>query len=110
MYLFGREDLALCDELCGAVDAAVDALPGEQQRTAIWLREFQGLSDPQVGAAMSCTVGTVRSRIFRARYAINQHLRQMFDDARCAASGAGRATWRAVKCAEQITRELSISA
>ncbi len=64
------ENLALCDELCAAVYAAVDALPDEQ-RTAIWLREFQGLSYPQVGAAMSCPVGTVRSRIFRARDAVN---------------------------------------
>ncbi len=89
------ENLALCDELCGAVDAAVDALPAEQ-RTAIWLREYQGLSYPQVGAAMSCPVGTVRSRIFRARDAINQHLRRILDDGRRGASGAGREAWRAV--------------
>jgi hypothetical protein len=40
---------------------AVDALP-DAQRTAIWLREFQGLSYPQVGATMSCPVGTVRNQ------------------------------------------------
>ena len=68
---------------------ALDALP-EEQRTAIRLREFQGLSYPQVGAAMSCPVGTVRSRIFRARDTINQHLRRMLDDGRHGASGAGR--------------------
>ncbi len=103
------ENLALCDELCGAVDAAVDALPDEQ-RMAIWLREVQGLSYPQVGAAMSCPVGTVRSRIFRARNAINLHMRRMFDDRRPGASRAGREAWRAVECAEQITGELPISA
>jgi RNA polymerase sigma-70 factor (ECF subfamily) len=70
------ENLALTEELGPAVNAAVEALPDEQ-RTAIWLREFQGLSYPQVGAAMSCPVGTVRSRIFRARDAIHQHLRHI---------------------------------
>ncbi len=103
------ENLALCDELCGAVDAAVDALPDEQ-RMAIWLREIQGLSYPQVGVAMSCPVGTVRSRIFRARHAINRHLRRMFDDGGRGAYAAGSETWRAVGCTEQITRELPISA
>lgn len=75
------EDLALTEELCGAVNAAVDAL-SEQQRTAIALREFQGLSYSHVAEAMSCPVGTVRSRIFRAREAINHRLRHILDDQR----------------------------
>ncbi len=103
------ENLALCEELCGAVDAAVDALPDEQ-RMAIWLREIQGLSYPQVGAAMSCPIGTVRSRIFRARNAIHLHVRRMFDEGRGGALEAGRETWRVVKCAEPISGELPISA
>ncbi len=75
------EDLALTEELCGAVNAAIDAL-SDEQRTAIVLREFQGLSYSQVAAAMSCPVGTVRSRIFRAREAINHRLRHILDDQR----------------------------
>ena len=73
------EDLALTEELCGAVNAAIEALPDEQ-RTAIGLYELRGLSYAQVAAAMSCPVGTVRSRVFRARDAIENRLRRIFDD------------------------------
>jgi len=78
------EELALTDEICGAVNGAIDAL-GEEQRTAIVLRELQGLSYSEVASAMSCPVGTVRSRVFRAREAIDSQLRDVFDE------GLGRA-------------------
>jgi RNA polymerase sigma-70 factor, ECF subfamily len=73
------EELALTEEICGAVNAAIDAL-ADEQRTAIVLREFEGLTYSQVASAMSCPVGTVRSRVFRAREAIDHQLRQVFDD------------------------------
>lgn len=72
------EELALTDEICGAVNAAIGALC-EEQRTAIVLREIDGLSYEQVASAMSCPVGTVRSRVFRAREAIDHRLRRVFD-------------------------------
>ena len=71
-------------ELIKSVNAAIEALC-EEQRTAIVLREFQGLSYSQVASAMSCPVGTVRSRVFRAREAIDDQLRRVFND------GLGRA-------------------
>jgi RNA polymerase sigma-70 factor (ECF subfamily) len=73
------EELALTEEICGAVNAAIDGL-ADEQRTAIVLREFEGLTYSQVASAMSCPVGTVRSRVFRAREAIDHQLRQVFDD------------------------------
>lgn len=84
MELDTPEELALTDEICNSVNAAIEALC-EDQRTAIVLREFQGLSYSQVASAMSCPVGTVRSRVFRAREAIDKQLRHVFDD------GIGRA-------------------
>jgi RNA polymerase sigma-70 factor, ECF subfamily len=73
------EELALTDEICSAVSASIEALC-EEQRTAIVLRELEGLRYSQVASAMSCPVGTVRSRVFRAREAIDTQLRQVFDD------------------------------
>jgi RNA polymerase sigma-70 factor (ECF subfamily) len=73
------EELALTDEICSAVNTSIEALC-EEQRTAIILREFEGLSYSQVASAMSCPVGTVRSRVFRAREAIDNQLRHVFDD------------------------------
>ena len=73
------EDLALTEEMRDAVSSAVAELC-EQQRAAIVLRELQGLSYSQVASEMSCPVGTVRSRVFRAREAIDHQLRQVFDD------------------------------
>jgi RNA polymerase sigma-70 factor, ECF subfamily len=73
------EELALTDEIRSAVSASIDALC-EEQRTAIVLRELEGLSYSQVASAMSCPVGTVRSRVFRAREAIDNQLRYVFDD------------------------------
>jgi RNA polymerase sigma-70 factor (ECF subfamily) len=73
------EELALTDEICSAVNTSIEALC-EEQRTAIVLRELEGLSYSQVASAMSCPVGTVRSRVFRAREAIDNQLRHVFDD------------------------------
>jgi RNA polymerase sigma-70 factor (ECF subfamily) len=57
-------------ELKSIVEGAISALP-EDLRTAITLREFDGLSYEEIADIMSCPVGTVRSRIFRAREAID---------------------------------------
>jgi RNA polymerase sigma-70 factor (ECF subfamily) len=84
------EELALTDEICGAVNAAIGALC-EEQRMAIILREINGLSYAQVASIMSCPVGTVRSRVFRAREAIDHRLRRVFDE------GLGRAGDRSAR-------------
>jgi RNA polymerase sigma-70 factor (ECF subfamily) len=72
------ENLAVTDEILAAIGAAVDALC-EEQRRAILLREIDGLSYQQVAGAMSCPVGTVRSRVFRAREAIDLRVRDSFE-------------------------------
>ena len=60
---------------------AVEALP-EELRTAITLREVEGLSYEEIAARMDCPIGTVRSRIFRAREAIDARLRPLMDSER----------------------------
>jgi RNA polymerase sigma-70 factor (ECF subfamily) len=60
------------------VNAAIESLP-EDLRNAIVLRELEGMSYEEIAAAMDCPVGTVRSRIFRAREAIDNRLREVFD-------------------------------
>jgi RNA polymerase sigma-70 factor (ECF subfamily) len=72
------EGLALTEEIRSTVNSAIEALP-EDLRTAIVLRELEGLSYEEIAAAMDCPVGTVRSRIFRAREAIDRRLRVVFD-------------------------------
>jgi RNA polymerase sigma-70 factor, ECF subfamily len=72
------EGLALSDEIRDIVHAAIGALP-DDLRTAIMLRELEGLSYDEIASAMQCPVGTVRSRIFRAREAIDSRLREVFD-------------------------------
>ena len=72
------ESLAITDEILAAIGAAIDDLC-EDQRRAIVLREIDGLSYQQVAGAMSCPVGTVRSRVFRAREAIHLRVRDSFD-------------------------------
>ena len=72
------EGLALSDEIRDIVHAAMGALP-DDLRTAITLRELEGLSYEEIATAMQCPVGTVRSRIFRAREAIDGRLREVFD-------------------------------
>jgi len=72
------EGLVLTDEIRSTVNAAIEALP-EDLRTAIVLRELEGLSYEEIAATMDCPVGTVRSRIFRAREAIDRRLREVFE-------------------------------
>ena len=57
-----------------AIDAAIRSLP-DDLRSAVTLREFDGMSYEQIAQVMECPVGTVRSRIFRAREAIDEQLR-----------------------------------
>ncbi|HTW73608.1 MAG TPA: RNA polymerase sigma factor RpoE [Steroidobacteraceae bacterium] len=78
------EGLALTEEIRTTVNAAIGELP-EDLRTAIVLRELEGMSYEEIAASMDCPVGTVRSRIFRAREAIDRRLREVFD------AGLGRA-------------------
>jgi RNA polymerase sigma-70 factor (ECF subfamily) len=78
------EGLALTEEIRDTVNQAIESLP-EDLRTAIVLRELEGLSYEEIAASMDCPVGTVRSRIFRAREAIDKRLREVFD------GGLGRA-------------------
>jgi RNA polymerase sigma-70 factor (ECF subfamily) len=65
-------------EIAKTVQAAIDALP-EDLRTAIVLREIEGLSYEEIAESMECPIGTVRSRIFRAREAIATQLRPLLD-------------------------------
>ncbi len=67
-------------EVAAAVNKAVDSLP-DDLRTAITLREIEGLSYEEIAGVMNCPIGTVRSRIFRARDAISAKLRPLLDAA-----------------------------
>jgi RNA polymerase sigma-70 factor (ECF subfamily) len=78
------EALLLTEEIRNTVDAAIQALPDEL-RTAIVLRELEGMSYEAIATAMDCPVGTVRSRIYRAREAIDRRLAGVFE------GGLGRA-------------------
>ena len=69
------EAIAMGDELVGVVDAAMHALP-EELRAALTLRELEGLSYDDIAEVLGCPVGTVRSRIFRAREAIDERVRE----------------------------------
>lgn len=72
------ERLLLNQEIVEVIKAAIDKLP-EEMRTAIMLREFEGMSYEEIAVAMDCPVGTVRSRIFRAREAIDNKLNPLLD-------------------------------
>jgi RNA polymerase sigma-70 factor (ECF subfamily) len=72
------EATALSEEIRETVNDAIEQLP-EDLRTAIVLREVEGLSYEEIAAAMDCPVGTVRSRIFRAREAIDRALKPLLD-------------------------------
>jgi len=67
------------DELKATIDRAISDLP-EDLRTAFTLREFGGLSYEEITEIMGCPVGTVRSRIFRAREAIDAKIRPLLED------------------------------
>jgi RNA polymerase sigma-70 factor (ECF subfamily) len=70
------ESHLLSDEIAQTVQRALDELP-DDLRTAIVLRELEGLSYEEIANAMECPIGTVRSRIFRAREAIDKRLRPL---------------------------------
>ncbi len=65
-------------EIAEAVNAAMEALP-EELRMAVTLREIEGMSYEEIAQALDCPIGTVRSRIFRAREAISARIRPMLD-------------------------------
>ncbi len=68
----------MTQEIAKTVQLAIDALP-EDLRTAIVLREIEGLSYEEIATMMDCPIGTVRSRIFRAREFIAERLRPLLD-------------------------------
>lgn len=74
----GPESILAAKEIATVVNAAMDALPADL-RQAVVLREIEGLSYEEIAVAMNCPVGTVRSRIFRAREAISQRVRPLLD-------------------------------
>ncbi|MDR2853255.1 MAG: RNA polymerase sigma factor RpoE [Burkholderiaceae bacterium] len=65
-------------EIAAAVNAALEALPAES-RQAVTLREIEGLSYEEIAAVMACPIGTVRSRIFRAREAISARIQPLLN-------------------------------
>ena len=69
----GPESLLINDEIVQNIQRTIDELP-EPMRVAIMLREFEGKSYEDIAKALHCPVGTVRSRIFRAREAIDARL------------------------------------
>ncbi len=73
------EHMLLRDEIQTTVVRAIEELP-EDLRTAITLREVEGLSYEDIAAVMECPIGTVRSRIFRAREAIDKQLKPLISD------------------------------
>lgn len=72
------ERLLMSKQIGDTVNAAMEKLP-EELRTAITLREVDGLSYEEIAQVMDCPIGTVRSRIFRAREAIAEKLRPLLD-------------------------------
>ena len=74
------ESLLLSKEIATTVNAAIESLP-EELRSAIQLRELEGMSYEEIAKLMDCPIGTVRSRIFRAREAIADKLKPLLDTA-----------------------------
>ncbi|GAA0524019.1 MAG: RNA polymerase sigma factor RpoE [Bordetella sp. SCN 67-23] len=72
------ESMMATREIAETVNLAIEALP-EELRTAIVLREIEGMSYEDIAQSMGCPIGTVRSRIFRAREAIAARLRPLLD-------------------------------
>ena len=70
------ENLLLSREIADTVNSTIESLP-EELRTAIQLREIEGMSYEEIANIMDCPIGTVRSRIFRAREAIAERLRPL---------------------------------
>ena len=75
------ESLVLSEELEEVIHAAINELP-QELKTAVTLREFEGLSYEDIAVVMECPVGTVRSRIFRAREAIDTAVRPLLGSQR----------------------------
>lgn len=75
------ESLIQTKQIGVAVNEAIEALP-EDLRAAILMREIEGLSYEEIAQSMGCPVGTVRSRIFRAREAVAAHIKPLLDDSR----------------------------
>ncbi len=74
------ERLLMTKQIGETVNLAMEALP-EELRAAIVLREIEGLSYEEIATIMGCPIGTVRSRIFRAREAISEKLKPLLDTA-----------------------------
>jgi RNA polymerase sigma-70 factor (ECF subfamily) len=72
------EGALLSEEIRETVNQAIEGLPADL-RTAIMLRELEGMTYEEIAVAMECPVGTVRSRIFRAREAIDKRLRPLLN-------------------------------
>ena len=72
------ESVLLSNEIAETVNSTIDQLP-EELRQAIQMREIEGMSYEEIAQAMNCPIGTVRSRIFRAREAIAERLRPLLD-------------------------------
>jgi RNA polymerase sigma-70 factor (ECF subfamily) len=72
------ENELMSKQIAQTVNATMEALP-EELRTAIVLREIDGLSYEEIATVMNCPIGTVRSRIFRARETIAERLRPLLD-------------------------------
>ncbi len=72
------ESLLITDEIKEAIAEAIEQLP-DDLRTAINLREVEGLSYEEIADVMTCPIGTVRSRIFRAREAIDHRLKALLE-------------------------------
>jgi len=74
----GPESILAAKEIAAVVNAAMDDLPAELKQ-AVTLREIEGLSYEEIATVMDCPVGTVRSRIFRAREAISHKVKPLLD-------------------------------
>ena len=73
------ETVLAAKELAAAVNVAMEALP-EDLRQAVTLREIEGLSYEDIAEVMGCPIGTVRSRIFRAREAISAKVKPLLSN------------------------------
>jgi len=73
------ETVLAAKEIAAAVNAAMEALPDEL-RQAVTLREIEGLSYEEIATVMNCPIGTVRSRIFRARESISAKVKPMLEN------------------------------
>jgi RNA polymerase sigma-70 factor, ECF subfamily len=73
------ETVLAAKEIAATVNSAMEALP-EELRQAVTLREIEGLSYEEIAEAMNCPIGTVRSRIFRAREAISAKVKPLLEN------------------------------